>query len=162
MVKQLQPKKRPDVNKDGTPRQRPGKKPKPDDVKTDRLVLRVHPDLMSILTERARERGVNRSQYVEKLLIGWARLDPRNPRVDMIGKFDPTAPVPAEVRLRSPLAFADRWQKFASASQLLLGAEPPKEWFEDTEYDRSVDPNPNIVAPDDEDMPPPTHWRRRK
>lgn len=138
--------KRPDLNKDGSPRQKPGPVAKPDDAKTDRLVMRVHPDLMEILTERARECGINRSQYVEKLLIGWARLDPRNPRLDMIGKIDPAAPTPNELR-RSALSFAERWQRFCTASMLLLGAEPLREWFEKAIH---LDPD------SDEDLEPPT------
>ena len=135
------PKKRPDVNKDGTPRKKPGKVAVPEDVKSDRLVLRVHPDLLAVLTERSRERGINRSQYVEKLLIGWANLDPRNPRLDLIGKAVKDAPRPDEV-LRSPLLYAARWQKFVTASSLILGFSPPAQWFEeDPRFDPNYDPN---------------------
>lgn len=152
MVKQ--PSKRPAVNLDGTPRKKPGRVARPTDTKVDRLVLRVHPDLMRILTDRARERGITRSQYVEKLLIGWANLDPRNQRLDMIGKINPAAPLPNDVRLRSPLSFADRWVKFGSASRLLLGAEPPKEWLEesigshaDPDYDTNIEANDTPTPP---------------
>src|SRR3984893_4480053 len=104
------------------------------DTRTERLVLRVHPDLVEVLTERAREKGITRSAYVEQLLVGWVRLDPRNRRLDAIGKFVPDAPDPDDVKRRSPLSFAERWQKFSTASQLLLGAPPPSDWFDDGEY----------------------------
>ncbi len=151
---------RPALNKDGTPRAKPGKKPRPADVRTDRLVLRVHQDLMEILTERARERGITRSAYVEQLLIGWVRLDPRNRKVDLIGKYDPAASTPAEMRQRSLVKFVERWRRFAEASLLLLGFEPPREWFEDEEL---PDPDPRAGRhPYSDDNPPDPPFRRRR
>jgi len=110
---------------------------------------------MEVLTERARERGITRSAYVEQLLVGWVRLDPRNRRVDLIGKYDPDAPSPYEMRMRSPLAFAERWSKFASASKLIL-AEPPSEWFESEGRGLAPSPNPRVHGrPYDDEEPSP-------
>lgn len=121
---------RPDVNRDGSPRKKPGKKIPRSDLRADRLVLRVHPDLQSILTLRARETGVSRSTYAERVLLGWANADPRNPKVDSIGKFDPRAPSPADAQRANNLRFAERWAKFAQLSEQLLGVPPKREWFE--------------------------------
>jgi hypothetical protein len=105
--------------------------------------LRVHPDLLDVLTKRSEERGITRSQYVEKLLIGWANIDPRNRRLELVGKVSPTAPSPWEIRRAKPLEFADRWQNFCKASLLLLGSEPPREWFEEWEpWDEEGYPEP--------------------
>jgi hypothetical protein len=146
-----------------TGRQSPRKSVDAGDTRTERLVLRVHPNLMEILTVAAREKGVTRSAYVEQLLIGWVRLDPRNRRVDMIGKFDPSAPAPNDVKLRSPLSYAERWQKFATASQLLLGAPPPSEWFDDGEDVRPDDyRRPPSSFENVEDGPPNPPVRRRR
>lgn len=131
---------RPPINQNGTPRRKPGKPPRPGDVRTDRLVMRAHPDLMEILTERARERGLTRSAYVEQILVGWVRLDPRNRKVDLIGKYVPDAPTPQEFRLRHGLAWAERWVKFGSVSRALLGVQPPTEWVESE--DRGPNPDP--------------------
>lgn len=132
---------RPAVNKDGTLRRKPGPVAAPDDARTDRLALRVHPDLGDILHLRARELGISRSQYVEKLLIGWIRLDPRNRRLDLSGKLDPKAPTPEAVR-RDPLSFAKEWQRFSTANMLLLRAQPPSEWFDEFEADPDHDEEP--------------------
>jgi hypothetical protein len=131
------------VKKDGsTPKRKPGKPPRPGEVRTEKLVMRVHPDLMELLTESAREKGVTRSAYVEQLLVGWVRLDPRNRRVDMIGKYAPDAPDQKKV---SPFAFYERWRRFAEASRLLLGAAPPADWYP---------PEMDIPDPDDPALPP--------
>jgi hypothetical protein len=130
---------RPPVNKDGSLRRKPGKQAAPGDIRTERLVLRVHHDLMEVLSERARERGITRSAYVEQLLVGWVRLDPRNRKVDLIGKYDPGAPTPADLRQRSRVGFVERWRRFAEASLLLLGFEPPREWFENDDLEPRQD-----------------------
>ena len=148
----------PAVNADGTPRGKPGKPPRPGEVRSDRLIMRMHPDLLGILSERAREKGLTRSQYVEQILIGWVRLDPRNRRIDMIGKYVQGAPDPADVKKRSAFSFADRWSKFATASRLLLGALPPSEWVDDGNGP------PDELGPagqdDDENPKPPSKLRR--
>lgn len=160
MVKDSKP--RSDVVRSHLPRKKPGPTPDPASARSDRLVLRTHPNLMAILTARAEERGISRSQYIEKILIGWCNLDPRNRRLDLNGKLIEGATRPKELREKSPLAYAERWQRFASASDLVLGSSPPREWFDvdDDQYVLDADPNVNIVAPDDEDPPP--RWRRGK
>lgn len=115
---------------DGTPRKKPGKKVPRSDLRADRLVLRVHPDLQSVLTLRARETGVSRSTYCERVILGWANADPRNPKLDSIGKFDPKAPAPADALKANNLRFAERWHRFVQLSESLLGVPPKKEWFE--------------------------------
>jgi hypothetical protein len=163
MVKEATTRKqRPPVNKDGSMRRKPGKKPSPGDVRTDRLVLRTHPDLMDVLTIRAREKGLTRSAYVEQLLVGWVRLDPRNRRIDMIGKYVQDAPDPEDVKKRSPLSFAERWQKFSSASQLLLGAPPPSDWFDDGGYGVGPEVDHDVHRrPAEDDQPTPPFRRKR-
>jgi hypothetical protein len=154
---------RPAVNKDGSRRKKPGPTAQPDMAKTERLALRVHPDLIDILTARSRERGISRSQYVEKLLIGWANYDPRNPRLDLNGRAVVPAP---DARAKSSLGYLKRWQTFARMSQLLLGASPPREWIEpdpdDGWYDETlVDPDVHRKpAVDDVDQPLPPRWRK--
>jgi len=121
---------RPEVNRDGTPRKRPGRAVPRDDLRSERLVLRIHPDLMEIIATRSREKGVSRSAYVESVVLGWANSDPRNPRVDGIGKFDPKAPSPGAAAEADHLKFAERWARFVHVSELILGTPPKREWFE--------------------------------
>jgi hypothetical protein len=130
MVKKGSTFPRPPVNKDGRPRRKPGKPANPDDVRTERLSMRVHPDLAAILTARARERGITRSQYIEQLLVGWVKIDPRNPKIDAIGRIDVDAAPPLSMRLE-PLKFGERWARLATVMEALLGMRPADEWIED-------------------------------
>ena len=123
--------KRNPITKTGVPRQKPGRKIPAADLRAERLVLRVHPDLQAVLNTRAREKGLSRSQYVEKLILGWVRSDPRNPTLDMIGKRVAKAIEPAELKKSNPLAFGQRWAKFEQVSELLLEEPPRKSWFDD-------------------------------
>jgi hypothetical protein len=74
------------------------------------------------------------------------------------------APDPTEVRLRSPLSFAERWTKFSTASRLLLGAPPPSDWFESE--DRGLmpdDPDPSAGPhPYSDDDPPAPPFKRKR
>jgi hypothetical protein len=149
-----------------TPKRRPGKPPRPGEVRTEKLVMRVHPDLMAVLTERAREKGETRSAYVEKLLVGWVRLDPRNRRVDMIGKYVEDAPDPRDPKRMSSFGYHERWRKFNNASRLLLGAPPPSDWLPDEEggdpADHRQQPDDDIEENDDPPRPIPPSFRRRR
>jgi hypothetical protein len=116
-----------------------GQPPRGDAARTDRLIMRVHPDLLPLLDEKAREKGQSRSQFVEQLLIGWLRIDPRTPRITAFGQLDLT-PAPADGK-KNPYAFLSRWEKFCTASRLVLGFDPPDEWMYDWAPDVSVDPN---------------------
>lgn len=162
MVKDSKP--RSAVVRGHLPRKKPGPVADPASARSDRLVLRTHPDLMSILTARAEERGISRSQYIEKILIGWCNLDPRNRRLDLNGKLVEGAPRPKELREKSPLAYAERWQRFASASDLILGSSPPREWFDVDEefYDSLSSEDLKPADPGEQDPPLPPRWRRRK
>jgi hypothetical protein len=140
---------RPDVRRDGKPRKKPGPQTLPEDVRAERLVVRVHPDLFEILTKRSRERGFSRSLYVEKILLGYVALDPRNPKLDEIGKKIPDAMTGDQLRLKFPMRFAAAWQKFASLSQALIGLPPRDEWL-----DRPGDVPGEFFPPEQEEPDP--------
>jgi hypothetical protein len=62
----------------------------PDDVRSERTAMRMHPNLLRELNVAAREAGKNRSLFTESILIGWinARLMARGERpLDAIGKY---------------------------------------------------------------------------
>jgi hypothetical protein len=127
------------VNRDGSPRAKPGKTPRPDDNKTGRLMMRLHPDVNEILDLRAEEKGLTRSKYVEQLLVGFLGSDPRNPRMNAIGKIDRSGQTPLAQRDASPHRFAERWQRFVGGYSGIFGAPPPVDWSEDG--DRFWSPN---------------------
>lgn len=142
---------RPPVNSDGTPRKSPGPQPKAaSELRGERLVLRVHPDFQDLLTMLARERGISRSAYIERVLLGWVSADPRNPRLDAIGKKIPGVPSPHELLKSNPVRFGQRWKNFSDVSSLLLGETPPQTWLEDFE-DQAIPDVPAIPPVGDGD-----------
>jgi hypothetical protein len=61
----------------------------PADLRTERTAMRIHPDLYSELKRAAREAGMNRSLFVERLVINWInmRLEARGEvPLDTIGR----------------------------------------------------------------------------
>jgi hypothetical protein len=123
-----------------------GKPPTPELSRTDRLIMRAHPDLVSVVGLRAAERGMTRSKFIEQLLIGFLAADPRNPKISAIGKIDFSAPEPLDQRKANPHRFAERWQRFVSANTSVFGTAPPVDWPE--EPDRFWT-NPNEPAQED-------------
>ncbi|MGY0572802.1 hypothetical protein ACTGJ9_018405 [Bradyrhizobium sp. RDM12] len=121
MVKDLKPKPT------SFPRPVP-KKDDPADGKGNRLTLRMHPDIMELLSARAHEQGVSRSHLVEQILVGFMRLDPRNPKMDAVGRIIDGAETPLAL-YDKPLQLAARWQKFTEAHTLVIGTRPvPTSW----------------------------------
>jgi hypothetical protein len=62
----------------------------PDDVRSERTAMRMHPDLLREINIAAREAGKNRSLFTEWVLISWInnRLLARGERpLDAIGKY---------------------------------------------------------------------------
>lgn len=100
-----------------------------DSIRSDRLMMRMHEDLVLLLDARSKEAGESRSRYIEKLLIAFLKLDPRNPRMDAWGRIDAEAPPP----LQKPdtIRFGERWHKWVDMNERLLGFRVPNEWLED-------------------------------
>lgn len=104
---------------------RPGKKTAgrrpgpPEDVRTDRLVVRMHPDMFGVLTEKAKFYGVSRSQYVERILIGYLNMQADLTPLDGMGRFIKD-PVAAKVAQAGP---AEAWAAFGRRNMRLLGLQ---------------------------------------
>jgi hypothetical protein len=113
-------------------RKKPGP-PKRDeaDMRSNRLTLRVHDDLMHLLTLRSKEAGLTRSAYIERLMLAWLRADPRNPKFDPMGKVMPTAPTPLSLLRKEPMSVAERWAKYSNAHELLFGQTAPRHLLDD-------------------------------
>jgi hypothetical protein len=56
------------------------------DVRSDRLAQRVHPDLIEVYDQRAREYGLTRSQLIERVLIDHANQI-EGAQLDNIGRW---------------------------------------------------------------------------
>lgn len=98
--------------------------------KGDRIIMRMHSDLLEVLDERADEQGLTRSKYLFLLLAGWANADPRNRRVDRNGVYAENAPDPRDLQRERPMVFAERWQAFVTAHTVVMGSPPPRDWLE--------------------------------
>ena len=113
------------------PRVKPGPSVADDEVRSERLTMRVHPDLMHILDKRAAEQAMSRSAYIERILVGWVQADPRNPKVDSRGKLVENAPTPLEQMNKNSIAFGKKWADFNTAYAILIGTDAPKKWVEE-------------------------------
>ena len=80
----------------------------PEDLRTERVAVRAHKDLVNELNHLAREQGVTRSVMIERLLIDFVNDEARSEIVDMIGRYtgtgNPVASAPKSVRDQ------DRWR----------------------------------------------------
>jgi hypothetical protein len=124
------------------PKKTAGRRPgPPEDVRTERLVVRMHPDLVESLTERAKVYGVSRSTYVERILIGYLNMQEGQKPLDGIGRYLKTA---AAESLKSAGAPGDEWRLFGKRNLRLLGIQAERAAA--LRYDEGLTPNP-----DDED-----------
>ncbi|MDB6166013.1 MAG: hypothetical protein JWQ83_1153 [Lacunisphaera sp.] len=120
MVKKSIPKK--PAQPDAPAKDSGGRPPRnPETLRTERLVMRVHPDFLRVVTERAEEQRLTRSRFVEEMLRGFLAMDPRNPRFDINGKIDPRAPTARQRQLSNPLHFL---QMMAAHSGLTASVYP--------------------------------------
>ena len=102
--------------------------PAGDAIRSDRLMMRMHQDLVKLLDARSAEAGESRSRYIEKLLIAFLRLDPRNPKMDPWGRIDATAPPPIKT---DKIIFGEKWSRWKDINERLLGFRVPDEWLDD-------------------------------
>jgi len=92
----------------------------PNAMRSERLVLRVHPDLITALNKAADEAGLSRSTFVERCLISWLNGDPRN-HLDHVGRSVPPEALDKENSpLGSMASFEKRWQKFRRLRRTVL------------------------------------------
>jgi len=83
----------------------------PADLRSDRLVVRIHPDLMSELQEAAREQGISRSLFTERVLLTFLNsrhADGHPRRLDRIGRYERPAAKPSSGSVES---IASAWQR---------------------------------------------------
>jgi hypothetical protein len=59
----------------------------PEDLRSARIGMRIHPDLRKELDRRAREEGLRLSMYIERILIDRINVDAGHPILDKIGRY---------------------------------------------------------------------------
>jgi hypothetical protein len=101
-----------------------------DELRTGRLMMRVHDDLLRLLDVRARERGESRSRYIEKLLLAFLEADPRNPPLDPVGRIDGDAKPPIS-KTGEALKFGERWARYSDLNLQLLRYRVPDKFLDD-------------------------------
>jgi hypothetical protein len=102
-------------------------------VRSARMIMRQHPDLVEVLDLRAREMRMSRSKYIETVMMLYLATDPRNPKISNVGKIDRSLPSPLAQRDADPHRFAERWQRFVAAHIALFGNAPPSDWRDESE-----------------------------
>lgn len=89
---------------------RMGRPPRdPSTLRTDRLVLRVHPHLMNHLENLAKKNGLTRSMLSERALISFVNLNAGFPALDSMGR-EPREP-PVGDNLGTPASFDHIWRR---------------------------------------------------
>ena len=127
MVKKPSPKSA-EFRKPPLPRKRPGPKPpSPEDARDFRYMMRLHPDLIELLDIQAAERGETRTRFIEKILVGFLRADPRNPRTDAAGRIQADAGASLSA-VNDPIKFGTAWALMQSLNQAILNASIPDDW----------------------------------
>jgi hypothetical protein len=114
MVKKSKPKKATEKNVGGRPKR------DPDSLRTERLVIRIHPDLMNRLTEISKRNGITRSLLVERALIELVNLATGKPVLDLNGR-EMAGQTPVAEPLGTPQSFQQLWRRAVGGSYV-----PPK------------------------------------
>jgi hypothetical protein len=100
-----------------------GRKPgNPDEMKTGRIVMRAHQDLVDALTERGRIYGVSRTEYIERILISYLNLQEGQRPLDWSGRYVKTQ-VAAAIAKQTP---GDAWAAFGRRNMRLIGIHAEK------------------------------------
>jgi len=138
VVKKATPKKpakKVEKNVGGRPRR------DPDTLRTERLVLRIHPDLMAELTDIARRNGLTRSMLVERTLISMVNLEGGEPyKLDFAGRhLNYDQPPPGRSPLGTPDSFARIWSRMIGGAPAPRNPQPPG-WVRPGRGDRSGNP----------------------
>ncbi|MBN8984437.1 MAG: hypothetical protein J0H32_08200 [Rhizobiales bacterium] len=117
----------------------------PNAMRSERLVLRVHPDLIAALNLAADEAGLSRSTYGERCLISRLNEDPRN-SLDHVGRRVPPETLnKRESPLGSMASFEKRWQNFRRMRRTVILEdidEPHPDQFVLDEYGRDESGRP--------------------
>jgi hypothetical protein len=108
MVKKAAPKKVTEKNVGGRPKR------DPDTLRTERLVLRIHPDLMRSLTDLAETNGITRSLLVERAMISFVNMSGPEPTLDFMGRAL-TGP-PGVAPLGTMQSFNQIWKRAVGGS----------------------------------------------
>lgn len=130
MVKDSKPKKATkraqEKNLGGRPRR------DPNTLRTDRLVIRVHPDLMTWLGRLSAENGITRSMLVERTLVSFVNLSQPQPILDYMGRELKSEPPPQSRPLGTPESFRSIWQR-------AIGGDPAKPRRHPADYEPPSD-----------------------
>jgi hypothetical protein len=109
---------------------KPGPLPRPkrgrpfsgEEPRDHRLMMRVNQSLSDLCDIRAAERGESRSRFIERLLLAYLKLDPRNPRLDQHGRI--LTDGPAVSRAGDPVGFGAAWSRWVALNENLFQWKP--------------------------------------
>jgi hypothetical protein len=90
----------------------------PADLRTARVAIRFHPDLVEELDVACREAGINRSVYVERILVNFMNSHSERrerPPLDQIGRYLTEEAIERMQRAATPPSSFERLRQSASA-----------------------------------------------
>jgi hypothetical protein len=122
------------------------KKMPPEEVRSDRLVLRAHPDLMDALSLRAKGYGVSRSQLIERILITYLNMqDDQKPALDMSGRYLTDE---GQARWMKQTVGERLWSRFGSKNKAVIGKMQLERRAAELRHEGQDIPEPDEDDPD--------------
>jgi hypothetical protein len=98
----------------------------PDALRTERLVIRIHPDLMEALTALSSNNGITRSLLVERAMIALVNeQNPGGPILSLQGRRVSTEPS-THAPLGTPDSFRQLWGRVIGGEPALPNAQLPR------------------------------------
>jgi hypothetical protein len=114
------------VVKDSKTRKKAGRPPiDPADLRTERIALRVHPDLLHDIDTQARDAGFVRSVMIERILIAYVNHVAGVDVLDAIGRRIETM---ASMQDRYPADWHERMQAAPARAVMRLGSPEDRRW----------------------------------
>lgn len=132
VVKKTKPKSKDSRNVGGRPKR------DPDTLRTERLVVRIHPDLMECLTALAKENGLTRSMLVERSMVSFVNLSAGEPILDTMGRRL-SGPESSGDMLGTPSSFSRVWSRVLGGAPAQSNPQPPR-WVRQGRGDKSGNP----------------------
>lgn len=143
----------------------PGGRPPrdPDTLRTERLVLRIHPDLMRCLTALANDSGLTRSMLVERALVSFVNLSAGNPIIDSMGRLLHAGERQGHA-LGTTESFEQIWRGVAAAPTVTPRPGGFPRWVPPARVQYPPDYSPDDGPDNDEQnypSTPPPKWRKK-
>jgi len=114
-------------------------------LRTERLVLRIHPDLMECLTGLSTEHGITRSLLVERAMVTFVNMAAGSPILDNMGRRL-AGHDESDHMLGTPASFQNVWNRvLGKPNASPTGMPQTPRWVKPDPSDRSGNPEDDGV-----------------